>query len=68
MNKRDKVSDKKVEAGKAAFRKILDAELRDARGQMIDEIPIMPCIMVTNPEGTKAVDSLIAHLAKTLSK
>lgn len=68
MNKMDKVNPKQVESRKKSFRKILDAELREARGRMIEEVAIMPCTLVTNPNGTKAVDSMIAHLAKALTK
>lgn len=68
LNKRDKVDEKKVAAWKQALRKIIEAELREARGQMLAEIAIMPCVMVANPEGTKAVDSLIAHLTKALAR
>jgi len=68
LNKMDKVDPKRVELRKKDFRKILDAELREARGQMIEEIAIMPCVLVTNPDGTKAVDGIIAHLAKALTK
>ena len=68
MNKMDKSTANKIAARERAFRKILDAELRDARGQMLDEIAIMPCTVVTNPQGTKAVDNVIAHLAKALAK
>jgi hypothetical protein len=56
-----------VERWKKAFRKILDSELRDALGQMTSRVEIMPCVLVTNPEGPKAVDSIITHLAKALT-
>jgi GTPase SAR1 family protein len=68
MNKLDKSDARKMESRKKEFRKILDAELREARGRMMDEIAILPCVVVTNPEGTKAVDSVITHLAKALAK
>jgi len=68
MNKCDNVDEKKVVSCKQAFRKILDAELREARGLMLDEIAIMPCALITNPDGTKMVDSVIAHLAKALAR
>lgn len=68
MNKADKVDAKQVESRRKEFRKILDSELREARGEMIEEVAITPCTMVTNPEGTKSVDSIIAHLAKALAK
>jgi hypothetical protein len=68
LNKSDKVDIKKVENRRKLFRKITDAELRDARGQMLDEIAIMSCTLVTNPEGTKLADSIITHLAKALTR
>lgn len=68
MNKWDKVDEKKVASCKQAFRKIVNAELRGARGQMLSDIAIVPCTLVNNPEGSKAVDSLIAHLAKALAR
>ncbi|MEP7342711.1 MAG: GTPase domain-containing protein [Acidobacteriota bacterium] len=68
LNKTDKVGVKKIAACKGEFRKILDNELRDARGQMLDEIAIMPCSLVTNSGGAKSVDSVIAHLAKALAR
>ena len=68
MNKLDKVDETKADARRKQFRKLVDAEIRDARGQMLDEIAIMPCALVTNPQGTKLVDSVIAHLAKSLAK
>ena len=68
LNKRDKVDEKTVAQRKAIFRKILDVELREACGQMLEEVAIMPCTLVNNPDGTKAVDSVIAHLAKTLAR
>lgn len=65
-NKYDKVDEKKLSSCKDFYRKILDAELREARGRMLDEIAITPCVLVTNPDGTKTVDGVIAHLAKAL--
>lgn len=66
LNKKDKVDAKTIDARKKAFQKILNAELKDARGKMIDDIVIVPTVMVTNPDNTKTVDSLIADLAKAL--
>lgn len=68
MNKKDKVDTKMIETRKKAFKKILDSELKDARGKMIDDIVIVSTVMVTNPNETKSVDSLIADLAKALIK
>lgn len=48
-----------------ALRNILDIKLRDACGRMLEEIAIMPCTLVTNPQSTKSADSVIAHPAKT---
>jgi GTPase SAR1 family protein len=68
MNKSDKAQEQSVAAARREFRKILDQELRDARGRMLEDIAIMPCTMVTNPDGTKAIDAVIAHLAKALAR
>jgi GTPase SAR1 family protein len=68
MNKRDKVDERREQAIRTAFRKILDVELKEARGEMLDEIAIMPCTLVTNPKGTKMADSVIAHMAKSLAR
>ena len=68
MNKRDKVNNSILGKRKQALRKILNAELHDARGQMREDIPIMPTVLVTNPDSTKSVDTVIAHLAKTLTR
>lgn len=68
MNKFDKATERKTDARKRAFRKILDAKFQMARGSMMDEIVIVPSIMVNNPQGTKLVDSVIVHLAKRLAR
>ena len=68
LNKTDKTNAKTVESRKKAFQKILDAELRDARGTMTGEILVVPTVMVNNAEGTKSADGLINHLAKALVK
>lgn len=68
LSKRDKVNAKTVESRKKTFQKILGAELKDGRGQMLNEIAIIPCVLVNNSDGTKSVDSLISHLAKALIK
>jgi GTPase SAR1 family protein len=68
LNKTDKVDNKTVTARKNALRKIIDLELRDARGKMTSEIAVIPTVMVNNPNGTKSADSLITHLAKYLVK
>ena len=68
MNKRDKVDIRRVTSRKKEFQKILDSELREARGQMLNDIAIMPCTLVTNPDGTKSVDGVIGHLAKSLAR
>jgi GTP-binding protein EngB required for normal cell division len=68
LNKSDKVDSKTITARKNNFRKIIDAELKEARGKMLDEIAIISTVMVNNPDGTKSADSLITHLAKALVK
>lgn len=66
LNKKDKVEATEIESKKKAFKKIIDSELREARGKILDGIPVFPTVMVNNQEGTKSADSLIAHLAKAL--
>ncbi len=68
LNKIDKATAKAIDIRKKAFRKVLDTELHTARGKMIEDIAIVPCVLVTNSNGTKSVDSAIAHLAKALTK
>lgn len=68
LSKRDKVLEKKAESVQKEMSKILTTEFREARGKMENEIIIIPCSLVTNPEGTKSVYSAIAHLAKSLAK
>lgn len=57
-----------IEAHRNAYREILEAELREARGRMLQEIAVIPCSMVTNTSGTKLMDGVIAHLAKAVSR
>lgn len=68
LNKTDKTEAKTVESRRKAYQKILDAELKEARGAMTSEISVVPTVMVNNSEGTKSADGLIAHLAKALVK
>lgn len=68
LNKADKADSARMDKYTRAIEKVLDQELRDARGKMIDEIVIVPCISVTNPEGTGPLDRLISLLAKALVK
>jgi hypothetical protein len=68
LNKRDKATSEKERQCREAFRKIIDAELREARGSMMADIIYLPCVLVTNPEGPKAVTKLITKLAKALAK
>lgn len=67
MNKMDKVSEETVSIRRKAFQKIIDNELREARGKMLGDIILMSIIMVTNPKGTAYTDDLIKHLAKSLN-
>jgi len=68
MNKCDKVDGKLIERRRREFKKILKANLNHALGRMEDLIEIIPCSVVTNPDGTKKVDSLITQLAIALAK
>ena len=66
MNKADKVEASVIETHRKRYREIIDTQLRDARGKMLEDIAILPCVTVNNPNGTKSVDAVISHLAKAL--
>lgn len=68
LNKKDKTDAKTIEARKKGFQKIIDVELKESKGNMLDEISVIPTVMVNNQEGTKSADQLITHLAKALIK
>ncbi len=67
MNKADKVQSQTIDARKQVYLKIIEAELQDARGR-VEDIPIMPCCIVSNPEGTKMVDAVISQLARAFAR
>ena len=61
--------DKKVEGRyKKAIQEILKTNLRDALGTIETDVEVLPCILVTNKNKTKAVDAVITQLVKELSK
>jgi GTPase SAR1 family protein len=68
MNKQDASSSEQVATAEALYRKILEEELRDARGRISGEIPVLPSIMVTNSDGPKLVDAVIRELARSLAR
>lgn len=67
LTKADKVASEKAQKHKTKLKSIADSQLLHARGQMLDEVCVVPCCLVTNPEGTKSVDLAITHLAKSLA-
>lgn len=66
MNKVDKVDTQVVNAYRKRLQEIVDAELHQARGKMLEPITVLPCSVVTNPNGTKAVDAVITQVALAL--
>jgi GTPase SAR1 family protein len=72
MSKADRVDQAVMAERRNAFQKTLNDELRDAKGKILGDIPVLPCSMVantiTNPSGTKMMDAVIAELAKTVSR
>jgi hypothetical protein len=68
LNKVDRMPPDHVPVLRRRLRSAVDAELRDARGKMKDPIAVIGTCMVINENGTKMVDSAIAHIAKQLSK
>jgi GTPase SAR1 family protein len=68
MNKADKMDEQIIANKKQEYQNIINTELRDARGSMIQEIAIMPCSVVTNPRGKMLVDSVIRQLAISFTR
>lgn len=69
MNKSDKIKDMQILKDRQdLLQRIIDTELRDARGRMIEEITVMPCALVPNPKQEEEAQNIILHLAKGLRK
>ncbi len=67
MNKLDRLCEPGLPVRRARYRQIIRDEFRNCRGRMESPISFMPCVMVTNPDGTKLVDQIIAQLARDLT-
>lgn len=67
LNKLDKFKGN-MDRYRKTYRKILENELREAKGQIIEDILALPTISVTNEKGTKYLDTVIENLAKSLAK
>lgn len=68
MNKSDKANSGKLANLEQRIRQILDAEFREGRGKMKEDVAIMQSCMVINPKKTQEVDSVISFIAKALAK
>jgi len=68
MNKMDATNPEKPALAEAAYREILESELRDARGRMIQPIAVLPTIMVKNANGSERVDAVIRQLAQSFAR
>lgn len=69
MNKHDKITDSQILIDREEqLRRILHKELKFALGRMRREVAILPCTLVTNPEGHEEIDSIITSLVKGLAK
>lgn len=68
LSKRDKVDSHTIEACRSKLKAILEERLASARGKMVEEIMVYPCCLVSNPNGPKDVDAVIAHVAKSLAR
>ncbi len=64
MNKADKVDVTTVETRTKEYRFIVDSELKNAKGKMTDSVGVLPCSVVTNAQGKKLVNRVIAYLTK----
>lgn len=67
MNKMDKVSQDTLFKHEQTYKSIVK-KLVHARGKKLEQIRIMPCVLVTNDKGTEPVDKVIAAIAKSLVK
>ncbi|MGJ7483722.1 GTPase domain-containing protein [Variovorax sp. LT2P21] len=68
MNKVDKVTNEQTETLREVLAEIAESKLNRARAKMKEDTSVIPCCGVTNVEGTKYLDSAIAHIAKHLAK
>jgi hypothetical protein len=68
LSKEDKVDQATVDAYVASCKATLDAEFRESRGGMEDEIAIIPAILVKTPtnQTTESLDRVLTNLAKGL--
>jgi hypothetical protein len=68
LNKKDKVDDDIVAKRTKHLRKILEGQLKQALGAMVEPVAILPCSSVINPDGPLWIDAVIMHIAKELAK
>jgi len=68
MSKADKLASGTIDERRKIYKEILDTELKDARGKMLDGVAVLPCSMVTNPHGTRLMDNVVAYLAAAFSR
>lgn len=66
MNKADKVDTQVVNTYRKKLQDIVDNELHEAKGKMLESVTVLPCSVVINPNGTRAVDAVISHIALAL--
>jgi GTPase SAR1 family protein len=68
LNKVDKAGEKPLARYKKECEKIIREELHDALGGILDPIPVLPCILVTNPKKTDLVDEVIITVVKAMAE
>jgi len=67
MNKMDKVTEDTWRSNARKYRSVLK-KLVHARGRRLKQFRILPCVLVTNPNGTMAADKVIVAVAKSLAR
>lgn len=67
LNKRDKITDRKLDQRRKAVREVLEQHLSVVLGvERVQSIPLLECISVQTEQGTVLIDQVISHLAQRL--
>jgi len=68
VNKADKVDPVTLEKRTKEYRDIVESELKDAKGKITGSVGVLPCSVVTNPNGEKLVGRVVDQLTKAVAR
>jgi GTPase SAR1 family protein len=68
LNKQEKLPPDTIDTALTKLRNLVSEKLQFARGELFAEIKSLPCTMVSNPDNSKYIDSLITKLALDLQR